>query len=112
MFRWPAAGVDIADHHIWVRHNPLSKHDFVSLIALTDMPPPAIIATLDEMPPLSSMTWMINFLTETIDTEDGWWLMRSLNEHAQNGYASENTTLWNRQGEAIMTARQNITIFY
>lgn len=108
----PAAGASIADHHIWVRHKPHSHHGFVGLIALADMPPPAIIATLDEMPPLSSMTWMINFLSESIETEDGWWLMRSLNEHAQNGYASENMTLWNRQGQAIMTAKQNITIFY
>jgi len=55
---------------------------------------------------------MMNFLSEDISTDEGWWLMRSAAEHARDGYSSQDMQVWNSRGELIITGRQNVAIFY
>ena len=50
-------------------------------------------------------------LTDRIETEDGWWLLRTTAETVANGYSSQAMTIWNARGEPILAARQNIAVF-
>jgi acyl-CoA thioesterase len=82
-----------------------------SLLALADGPPPAALALLDERVPLSSMTWMAEFLTDGIDDGSAWYYTRAIAESARSGYSSQEMTLWDAAGAPIMIGRQTIAIF-
>ncbi|MGV6802342.1 MAG: thioesterase family protein [bacterium] len=107
----PGTGATDHDHYIWVRHKDKQAHDLPALIAIADMAPPAILALYSHIPMASSVTWMFNLLTANAKTQDGWWLLRSTTETAQNGYTSQNMYVWNRAGQPIIAGRQNMAIF-
>ncbi|MCO5130452.1 MAG: thioesterase family protein [Xanthobacteraceae bacterium] len=97
---------------LWLRHRDTSlKPSLVPLLALADGPPPAIAATLTTPGLISTMTWSIDLLTDTIDTTDGWWLIRTEADAAADGYTSQVMTVWNAAGQAVMTSRQNVAVF-
>lgn len=100
------------EHYIWTRHKDSEANDLAALIGIADMPPPAVLPMFKEFAPISSMTWMMNFLSEDIQTKDGWWLLRSAAEHAQDGYSSQDMQIWNTDGELVISGRQNVAIFY
>lgn len=108
----PVSGSDQHDHFLWARHKDQSATNIAALLGIADMPPPAVLPMFKEFAPISSMTWMINITSQEIATKDGWWLMRSTAEHAQNGYSSQNMAIWNSDRELILTGRQNVAIFY
>ena len=99
------------DHYIWVRHQDEQASDLTALIALADMPPPAMLPMFPEIAPSSSMTWMMNFMTENPQTEGGWWLLQSRAENAGEGYSSQDMIVWNRAGEPVIAGRQSVAIF-
>ncbi|MFT6408390.1 MAG: acyl-CoA thioesterase [Arenicella sp.] len=108
----PVSGSDAHEHFIWVRHKDKNANDLAALIGLADMPPPAVLPMFKEFAPISSMTWMMNFLKQDISTEDGWWLMRSAAEHARHGYSSQDMQVWNKNGDLVISARQSVAVFY
>jgi len=108
----PISGSQSSEHYIWVQHKDKSANDLTALIGIADMPPPAVLPMFTEFAPISSMTWMMNFLKQDINTEDGWWLIRSAAEHARDGYSSQDMQVWNKAGELVVSARQNVAIFY
>ena len=99
------------DHYLWVRHRDENADNVVALLALADMPPPAIAPMFSQMAPLSSMTWMVNVLCEEPKTRDGWWLLQSRAEHAGNGYSSQDMLVWNADLELVIAGRQSVAIF-
>jgi len=108
----PLSTSEETEHYIWVRHKDDSANGSVALLALADVPPPAILPTLSELPPISSMSWMLNFLDPNPRTHDGWWLVRTSAEHAVEGYSNQDMTVWNHERNAVITARQNVAVFY
>jgi hypothetical protein len=60
---------------------------------------------------ISSMTWMAEFLTETITTDAHWFLARHTAQTVRNGYSSQQMLMWNRAGEPVMIGRQTIAVF-
>ena len=108
----PISGSTEHEHFIWVRHKDKNANDLAALIGIADMPPPAVLPMFKEFAPISSMTWMLNFLTRDISTDDRWWLMRSAAEHSRDGYSSQDMQVWNTAGDLVVTSRQNIAIFY
>lgn len=108
----PLSGSDAHEHYIWVRHKDKNATDLAALIGIADMPPPAVLPMFKAFAPISSMSWMMNFLREDINTENGWWLMRSAAEHARNGYSSQDMQVWNTAGDLVISARQSVAIFY
>jgi acyl-CoA thioesterase len=108
----PVSGSDEQEHYIWVRHKDKNADDMAALIGIADMPPPAVLPMFKEFAPISSMTWMMNFLREDISTQDGWWLMRSAAEHARDGYSSQDMQVWNKAGDLVISARQSVAVFY
>ena len=99
------------DHFLWVRHKDPSLRSTVALLALADMPPPAVTPMFAEFAPISSMTWALNFLTDHPDTHEGWWLLESKAENASEGYSSQDMFLWSRSGELVVAGRQSVAIF-
>jgi hypothetical protein len=53
----------------------------------------------------------MNFLTDKIETEDGWWLMRSATRYVRDGYSSQLTQVWNSEGRRVMDAMQMQAVF-
>lgn len=107
----PMSGSKEHDHFIWVRHKDENAQGLTALLALADMPPPAVMPMFTEFAPISSMTWMINILTDAPKTKDGWWLLESRAENASNGYSSQDMLIWNSSGELVVAGRQSIAVF-
>lgn len=107
----PGTGSDENDHYIWVKHLDEKATDLVALLALADMPPPAVMPMFNEFAPISSMTWMVNMLTDKPQSKDGWWLLQSRAENAAQGYSSQDMLVWNSDGEPVIAGRQSVAIF-
>lgn len=107
----PASASAEHDHFIWVRHRDEGAASTVALLALADMPPPAVMPMMKEFAPISSMTWALNFLTEKPQTKDGWWLLQSRAENAAEGYSSQDMLVWNLGGDAVIAGRQSVAVF-
>jgi acyl-CoA thioesterase len=87
-------------------------HPMVELMAIGDaLPPAAFKLVQDRRAPLSSLNWQINFVAAEPATRDGWWLLASTADVAQNGYSSQRMTLWNAAGDLIAEAMQGVAIF-
>ena len=78
---------------------------------LADAPPPAAMSMFTQPGRISSMTWMAEFLTETITTDARWFLARHTAQTVRNGYSSQQMLMWNRAGEPVMIGRQTIAVF-
>lgn len=107
----PISGSAEHDHYIWVRHKDAAATDIVALVALADMPPPAMMPMFKEPAPISTVSWSLNFLNSASETRDGWWLLQSRAENASDGYSSQDMLAWNRDGEAVIAGRQSVAIF-
>lgn len=99
------------DHFLWVRHRDPHATSIAALLALADMPPPAMMPMFPAPARISSMTWGLNFLSDHPQTEDGWWLLETRAENAAEGYSSQDMIVWNRAGEPVIAGRQSVAIF-
>lgn len=96
----------------WTRFcEPEARTGLTALLCLADALPPAITTHLKSFAPLSSMTWMVDMLSEDLSTEDGWYLLQSEPEHAQDGYSAQTMTIWSTDGRCIVRGRQMVTVF-
>jgi acyl-CoA thioesterase len=96
---------------LWLRHREPLIPSMVSLLALADAPPPAASAMSDKPAIISTMTWSIDMLTDTIATTDGWFLAHNAAERIGDGYSSQAMTVWDAKGAPVMASRQNVAVF-
>lgn len=97
---------------IWLRHRDAATRPSVSsLLALADAPPPAAIVLFDKFAPISTMTWSIDLHTDSIATDDGWFLVRTTADTVSDGYSGQAMTVWNAAGEPLMSSRQSVAVF-
>ena len=97
---------------LWLRHRDTAlKPSVVSLLALADAPPPAIVATVTKPGIISTMTWSIDLLTDAVETAGGWWRIRTIADAAADGYTSQAMTVWNAAGRPVMASRQSVAVF-
>lgn len=84
----------------------------VELMAVADGLPPAAFKLLGNVQaPVSSLTWIVNLLTPTPATRDGWWLLRARADQAKNGCSSQSMAIWNADGERVAEGMQSVAIF-
>lgn len=96
----------------WVRLREREGIDpMVGLLACADGLPPGVLPLLDARSPVSSMTWQCNLLTPEPRTRDGWWLLRSHGDYAENGCSSQTMEIWNADGAPIMAGMQSVAVF-
>ncbi|MHB0777510.1 thioesterase family protein [Halomonas sp. WWR20] len=108
----PITGADHGDITAWLQHKDgIVTPAIVGLVALADALPPAAMSLFTQPAPVSSMTWMFDVLSDTLQTEDGWWLSRSVAEATRDGYSSQAMQVWNRRGEPVIVGRQNVAVF-
>ncbi len=108
----PVTGASTADIGLWMRHlDRRTPDDMTAILAIGDAPPPAALSLFAQPGRISSMTWSMDILADTLQTMDGWWFARHTAETAAHGYSSQAMTLWNRSGTPIMTGRQTIALF-
>ena len=108
----PFAEAEVPDIYWWVRHNDKdAQKSMTGLLTLADAMIPGYGTAMKEWSPMSSVNWMINFLTDKPETEDGWWLMRTTTDAAGGGFTSQNMGIWNTSGECVMLGRQLVSIF-
>lgn len=108
----PMSGAAVPDMALWMRHgDPAAPTDALALLALADVPPPAAMGLFTAPGRISSMTWMAEFLTDMITTEDRWFLARHVAQTVRDGYSSQSMTIWNRAGVPMMTGRQSVAVF-
>lgn len=97
---------------LWMRNkDEATPTNATAVLAIADCPPPAALSMQVTPAPISSMTWMAEFLTDKITTTDGWYFALSEAQTARGGYSSQAMTLWNRSGEPILIGRQTIAVF-
>lgn len=96
----------------WVRLAERAGLDpMVELMLCADGLPPGVMPLLSPGVPVSTMHWQVNLLTPAPATDDGWWLLRSRGDYAENGCSSQRMDLWNARGEAILAGMQSIALF-
>ncbi|MES2753436.1 MAG: thioesterase family protein [Pseudomonadota bacterium] len=102
-----------ADLLRWVRLIDRAGLDrMVEVMAVADALPPAAFPLLGKnFKPLSSLTWILNLLTATPATDDGWWLLAAETDYAQHGCSSQTMRLWNARGDLVAEGMQSVAIF-
>ncbi len=97
---------------LWLRHrDTATKPSVGSLLALADAPPPAAIVLCETFAPISTMTWSIDLHSDTIATDDGWFLVRTAADTVVDGYSGQAMTVWNAAGAPLMSSRQSVAVF-
>jgi acyl-CoA thioesterase len=81
------------------------------LLCIGDALPPSSMGLIGNKSIISSMNWQVNMLTDAPATKDGWWFVESQTHHAANGASSQYMTVWNSDGEPMMTGMQSVAIF-
>ncbi|WP_084398821.1 thioesterase family protein [Henriciella aquimarina] len=108
----PMSGADRGDMTIWLCHKDEGAlWNPTTLLSIADAPPPAAMSMMTEPAPISSMTWMAEFLTDDVVTEEGWFLAHHEAQATKDGYSSQSMRLWNRMGEPVMIGRQTVAVF-
>ena len=96
----------------WARHRDIaSRSTLAGLVCLADGLPPAISSTMGEFAPVSSMTWMMDLITDDISTDDGWYLLEAKADFGGGGHSSQDMTIWNTRGQCIAKGRQMVAVF-
>ncbi len=97
---------------LWMRHrDDALVPSPTALVALADAPPPAAQVLFDQQAPISTMTWAFDFLTDDLETEGGWSLIRVSAESVLNGYSSQAMTIWSSTGQRVLVGHQNVAVF-
>ncbi len=106
----PISGATHAELLTWVRHNDATGVDpAVALVAMADALPPAAFTSFTAPAPISSINWSFELLEPQPQGE--WFLLRSLSQHAADGYSSQDMQVWDAQGRAVMRGRQSVAVF-
>ena len=96
----------------WVRLKDRNTIDPMSeLLLIADSLPPGVLPLMRPGTPVSSMTWQVNLLTGAPGTRDGWWLVQSSGDYAENGCSSQTMRIWNRDGVPVTSGMQAIALF-
>ncbi|CAN5668112.1 thioesterase family protein [soil metagenome] len=97
----------------WARlRDRVGLDPMVELLAVGDALPPAAFKLFGKAPvPISSLTWIVNLLTPTPTTRDGWWLLSAVTDRAQHGCSSQVMTMWNADGEPVAQGMQSVALF-
>lgn len=97
---------------VWSRHTHVGARDTIGgLVTIGDVLPPAAMPLFKKVGPVSSVTWMLNLLTDAPKTQNGWYRLDTRLTAASNGYSSQKMHIWNTDGDLIAEGMQSIAIF-
>ncbi|MEL6111744.1 MAG: thioesterase family protein [Pseudomonadota bacterium] len=108
----PMAGLDRGYIRAWSRHESAdARTGIVAFLTLADVLPPAALTQSKTFAQISTINWLINII-ENPHTDDGWFQVEVTQTAARDGYSSQQIRFWNRQGDLIAEALQNVAIFF
>ncbi|MEM1379113.1 MAG: thioesterase family protein [Pseudomonadota bacterium] len=108
----PYTGSDEAVVTWWGRHHdPAARSTAIGLLALGDLLPPAASPRMSTFAPVSSVNWHVDFLSDDLSSQDGWFLMDSRAESAGDGWSAQQMAMWSHDGRPVMAGRQSIVVF-
>ena len=95
----------------WLRHRDRSApDDITSIIALGDATPPPALSMFTQFPPLSTMTWSIDVVSDEF-CGPGWHLVCAESNTISDGYSNQSSVLWETSGAPVFISRQTVAIF-
>jgi acyl-CoA thioesterase len=109
----PVSGAEEGYIRVVTRHCDIeSRVGIESFVAIADVLPPAALGMAKTVAPVSSVTWMMNMLTDDPVTEDGWWQIAARITAAENGYSSQQMNVWALDGTPVAEGMQSVAVFF
>lgn len=106
----PVSGAAYPEQMAWLRHRDATGVDpAIALVAMGDAMPPAAFTAFHAPAPISSINWSFELLDPAPAGE--WFLLRSLSQHARDGYSSQDMQVWDERQQLVMRGRQSVAIF-
>lgn len=108
----PYSGSKLTDAVMQVGLHDSAPTGEAQVLALADAPPPLAITLLKKFAPGSSMTWMLEFLSDDFHALplQNWRLDIHMNA-AAHGYTGQSVMVWGPGGEAVAYSRQSMVVF-
>lgn len=99
----------------WCRFDP-ERHSqrsmtLADIVNLMDVWPPGVLPMFKQPAPASSLTWHLTFIEPLQHQLHDWFKYQVITDHAEHGYATEHSYLWDQQNRLIAIARQTVTVF-
>jgi acyl-CoA thioesterase len=85
--------------------------DETTIIAFADFIPPLALSMLSKPTPGSSLTWMLELLSDRRDLPCEGWRVDAQLDAAIDGYTSQGIVLWGPSGEVMALGRQSMVVF-
>lgn len=98
----------------YVRHAEPGPVDAAGLLGLIDSWPPAVLPALRKPAPVSSVTWMVDFICEAPapgTLSHDYFRYQANTIASQGGYASSEARLWGPDGALLAASRQLVVEF-
>lgn len=97
---------------ITLREDSEKPVSVASMLALLDAWPPAVFSMLKKPTSGSSLTWNISFVDVPDDcSANDWWQYLAKIQSAAHGYSHIDSTLWDKNGNAVAMSRQTVSVF-
>ncbi|MCV6586952.1 MAG: thioesterase family protein [Marinibacterium sp.] len=108
----PFSGAPEGVLRVWARHvDPQVRSGVPGVMAVADLLPPAVFPMLKRPAVNSSMTWIVNLLTDAPRTTDGWWLLENRLSAAGDGFSSQGMRVWNTDRQLVVDGMQSVIVF-
>lgn len=109
----PFHAVDSGDMAGWMRfaheQDPCSP---AHLLALVDAWPPSVLQMFKTVAPISSLTWTIEFIKDTLAWQNNdWWQYEATTDSSGDGYAHIQAKIWDQTGQLVALSRQVVAVF-
>ncbi|MFN9773241.1 MAG: acyl-CoA thioesterase [Burkholderiales bacterium] len=83
-----------------------------NVVALCDLPPSPVMATLSKRAPGASLTWLLELLADPRTVDPRTWLMlHTETRHAAAGYTSQTARVWDDARRPVAVSHQTTAIF-
>jgi acyl-coenzyme A thioesterase PaaI-like protein len=108
----PYTGDTQTDHVLEVSLRDPGPVTETHVLAIADFIPPVALSHLQKPAPGSTLTWMIELLTDRFDalgTER--WRIDAYLASAMDGYTSQSVMVWGPGGEPVALSRQSMVVF-
>ena len=113
LIKQPLTGASDPEFIVWLRHNdPKAGASLPALVALADAPPVAATTLITSFSPSSTMTWMLDVLTEPGAQTGEWFLVRSRADAVSNGYSTHSVNVCTTSGDPIFVGSRNVAVFF
>lgn len=109
----PFSGSTASHTHGWMRFKePPKTITLPHIVCLTDVWPPTVAQQLQNVAPLSTMNWYMEFIDPNVPCHPADWLAYQCDaSYAKGGYAYTDAYIWNCSGEIIAKSHQTIAVF-